>query len=398
MKTLTVTILIIVVMIASSCKSLEKLVDEGRYDEAIVLATKKLAGKKNKKTKHIRALEEAFQKINTHDLEYISFLKAKKDPANWAKIYAYGIEIAARQDKITPFLPLISKEGYVGSFELTDVRPILLEAGEGATEYEYQSGIDFLEQARNTGNKFLAQKAFDHFLSVGRYMSDYKDVNKLLIVTKELGTFHVLLKIEALPGWADYRAIPSFQGSRMPWTTFHTDFAQDVSFDAISTLVIEDVVISPERETVNNFIESREKEYYTDLVDANGKMVKDSLGNVIQVRQVDKYKAFITEYIRTKDARVNGLIRTTDFGKGLLLSEEFFTHDINFASDACTFRGDREALSDSLIKRVDHVLLPFPTDGEIMEEGMRAMIANFERHIRNLSFEHMYDDDLVTFK
>ena len=61
----------------SSCASIEKLVDQGNYDAAIELATRKLAGKKNKKTKHIRALEEAYAKVNARDLDRITHLQLK---------------------------------------------------------------------------------------------------------------------------------------------------------------------------------------------------------------------------------------------------------------------------------------------------------------------------------
>ena len=40
-----------IVLMALSCRSIDKMVDQGRYDEAIIFAADKLAGKKNKKTK-----------------------------------------------------------------------------------------------------------------------------------------------------------------------------------------------------------------------------------------------------------------------------------------------------------------------------------------------------------
>lgn len=78
MKTILYTTISIFFLITTACKSVDKLVDQGRYDEAIVLATKKLAGKKNKKTKHVRALEKAFAKVNERDLLHITHLKSKK--------------------------------------------------------------------------------------------------------------------------------------------------------------------------------------------------------------------------------------------------------------------------------------------------------------------------------
>jgi len=77
MKTLFYLLSLTIILSTAACKSIEKLVDQGRYDEAIILATKKLAGKKNKKTKHIMALEEAFAKINLLDINHIDALKTR---------------------------------------------------------------------------------------------------------------------------------------------------------------------------------------------------------------------------------------------------------------------------------------------------------------------------------
>ena len=66
-----------------SCKSIDKLVERGQYDEAIVLATKKLAGKKNKKTSYVRNLEKAFDKITSMDMDKINALDAVTNSYNW---------------------------------------------------------------------------------------------------------------------------------------------------------------------------------------------------------------------------------------------------------------------------------------------------------------------------
>ena len=128
MKTLYHTFLITLLLITASCRSIEKLVDQGRYDDAIVLATKKLAGKKNKKTKHIKSLEEAFFKVNSYDLHQISRLQdaaESGDGAAWIRMYDYLLQIDSRQNRVLPFLPLVSKENYVGVFDLIDTSPLI---------------------------------------------------------------------------------------------------------------------------------------------------------------------------------------------------------------------------------------------------------------------------------
>ena len=49
-------VLLAFAVFVSSCARTQKLVEQGRYDEAIELVTKKLSGKKRKKVKHVKAL------------------------------------------------------------------------------------------------------------------------------------------------------------------------------------------------------------------------------------------------------------------------------------------------------------------------------------------------------
>ena len=55
---LRISLFVVIVLSLSgySCKSVEKLVDQGRYDKALTVAVRKLSGKKNKKTKHVMAM------------------------------------------------------------------------------------------------------------------------------------------------------------------------------------------------------------------------------------------------------------------------------------------------------------------------------------------------------
>jgi len=201
MKTLYHTLLITLLLITTSCRSIDKLVDEGRYDDAIVLATKRLAGKKNKKTKHIQALEEAFYKINAHDLDQVARLQdaaENGDGAAWVRMHDYLVQIESRQNRVGPFLPLVSKENYVGHFELIDTRPWIDKASEGAAAYFYTEGTDYLAASLESGDKALARDAYNSFDRIGAYFSDYKDVREQLAISHESGITYILIQTNSL--------------------------------------------------------------------------------------------------------------------------------------------------------------------------------------------------------
>jgi len=66
MKTIKLLTLLIAAFLIVGCQTVEKLIDNGDYDQVIALAHKKLNGKKNKKEKYVKALERAFAKSKTH--------------------------------------------------------------------------------------------------------------------------------------------------------------------------------------------------------------------------------------------------------------------------------------------------------------------------------------------
>ena len=397
MKNLYSLIIITTLLLLGACKSVEKLVDQGNYDEAIVLATKKLAGKKKKKTKHVMALEEAFGKINKRDLDHIRFLKSKSDPSTWETIYNYALKIQERQHRVSPFLPLVSKNGYVGYFELIDVQKILLESGKGASEYYYDIGSSLLEDSKRTNNKLLARKAFNAFVNTKRFFNNFKDVDIQIDESRRQGTIRLLQKWDESfvslsgPYW-NFRSNPVVDY----WTIYYTEFEDDIDYDIVSTLRIKDVYISPESERVNTFIESKEREFWVDAVDRDGEIITDTLGNTIQVKQIEKLSAFITEHVRIKDARVEGVVETIDFMTGNIIARDEFVHDIHFRSDACSFVGDREALSSNSRKRIDLNLLAFPADDTMIFEGLEKMNDNFRHHLKKLDLEDFYFDNIVS--
>ena len=395
MKTKFYILLISTMIFAGACKSVEKLVDQGRYDEAIELATRKLAGKSKKKTKHIKSLEKAFVKVNRMNLEEISYLKNRGNGENWGQIYDYGLRIQRRQSRVRPFLPLISKDGYVGHFEMIDVRPILAESAEKMAAYLYEEGNSLLTASKSTGSKVLAQRAHDQYNRIFRYFDEYKDVVERLDESRNLGTFHVLLKMdnpveqfELVPDWRQ-------RNWQRDWIVFHTDHKEDITFDAISTLILDVMTISPERETVNNLLEQKEIERWVDAVDRDGNVVTDTLGNVIQVKESTFLSAQVTEIIREKEAQAIARVRTVNYLTGEIIDQDEFVHDIFFNSASCRFTGDERALSSDIRKRINTPLLPFPTDYEMVSESWVKMEDNLIRHVQRLDLTSYFEAAIV---
>jgi len=357
-----------VVIALSSCKSVEKMVEQGKYDEAIRFSSKKLQGKKDKKTKYVKGLEDAFSRVHAKDLRRIKFLTTNNQHENWDKIYDVYDNIRKRQAYIYPLLPLVSEDGYQANFNFVKVDEKMKEAGDMASEYYYLQGKSYLEDARK-GDKMAARYAVSSLEKIERYQYDYKDKNTLLDEAYYKGTSRVFVKMENesdvfIPRRFEEEVLNlSVKDLNGIWTEFYTSNPKDIPMDIVAKLYLDVLDISPERESIRQFIESREIVQGTRIVqDVSGNNVVDSLGNFVYEDNLITVQAFVTEIFREKEAVVIGQIEMRD----LETSEKLYSSPIRvsaaFDDYACNFTGDQRAVSTNTLARIKSYPAPFPTD------------------------------------
>ena len=182
------------VLVLASCKSIEKLVEQGKYDEAILLATKKLAGKKNKKTEHVMALEDAFAKVTQSNLQEIDYLKAQNLYGKWDRIYTLYNKMRSRQNKIAAFLPLISEDGYVADFNFQNYSQVMPEIANAAAEDHYLAAEEKIIFARK-GDKLAAREALTYLDRIDKYFNSFKNSEKLKDEAYYLGKTRILVNL-----------------------------------------------------------------------------------------------------------------------------------------------------------------------------------------------------------
>lgn len=354
----------------ASCTSVNKLVERGDYHGAILLAINKLEGKKNKKTKHVQGLEEAFAKMNEKDIRIAKHLLNQNRASNWDDIFDIYSAINKRQESIEPLLPLVSKDGYRAKFTFINVSTLLNEAAEKAAAYEYKKGNEFLELGKK-GDKESARRAHTHFLNTKRYFNDYKSSRSLAKTALYHGKTRVLVTVKnksnAIMPAAFEREVLDIhvRDLNTKWTEYYVRKTIH-PIDVKAVLRIEEMDISPEREVVNNFENSkRVKDGWEYVLDSKGNVKKDTLGNDIKRDVFRTVHARITEIHRTKEAFVRGKVVYFDNYTG----ERFKSQAVNvtavFDDFACQFSGDKRALQDKYRKRLKKYPAPFPSDFQI---------------------------------
>jgi hypothetical protein len=171
------------------------MIDRGEYDPAIEKLVKKLEGKKDKKKEYVLALEYAFQKAQERDLKNEKTLRDETLAENWTKIYSIHTLIAERQNKIEPFLPLESKDGYQATFKFVNIDELKKESKKNTAEFYYQSAVTLIDESKRTLDKNAARQAYDYLIKIDGLFNQYKDKEQLKKIAYNLGLENYLVKI-----------------------------------------------------------------------------------------------------------------------------------------------------------------------------------------------------------
>lgn len=387
--------LITLLILVSSCKSIEKMVEQGKYDEAIAFAAKKLHGEKNKKTKYVKALETAYHKVMQKDLDRIAFLEASEHANKYDRIFDMYRKIERRQETIRPFLPLISKDGYTAHFKFVRVGEKLNEVARLAAAYHYDQGVAYLNAFDTHGEKIDARRAYRAFDKIDKYMASYEDSRDLQRQAKEYGITYVAVSVKAdhyvYAGDVSTYVLRNFNIDRLSdfWTTY--DIARNFNKKADFHVVInvENIDLGVERERVDHFHERAMVEVGRQkIIDENGQVVKDTLGNILTEPIMNEVYATVTEVKREKAGYMRSSIIIKDERNKATRRRIPVEVEELFSDLQCTFAGDKRALPDMRRKRLDNYLAPFPHDIEMVENMSYSLrdeaYKMIEREMRSL--------------
>jgi hypothetical protein len=372
----------------TSCASADKLLERGDYDSAINLAIKKMSGKK-KKDVYVTALEQGFEKMTRKDMARIESLQNTGTPESWEEITRIAKNIQRRQDRIEPFLPLISETGYQAKFSFVRTDKIINEARTTAvTLYEKRLG-QMVTDARE-GNKDAARQAFnliEHIqsLSTNYYKQDLRDEMWNLGLTK----IHIRIENHSnaiIPaGFEEELLSADFENKNNSWNRFYTEIDEDMHIDFEVVLKILDIATTREE-----FAE-REFPYTKDIVDgweyvldARGNVAKDSLGNDIKRDKIVRVNATVVETLQTKKALIRArmdIIKAQNDAR--VFSQPVEVENV-FTHTARNFYGDERALDSNLRQRIPPV--SFPSDATLIWDAFQALKPRFFDEVRRANF------------
>ena len=122
------------------------------------------------------------------------------------------------------------------------------------------------------------------------------------------------------------------------------------------------------------------------MLDAQGKQVKDSLGNAIQVDKLISVRCEYYESTQFKSVQVTGNVEyfnlnTKQLDDAFPISSEFVFEHV-FA----TSRGDRRALETTLLPFLNNRQVPFPTEEQMIYDTGENLKQQLKNILKSASF------------
>jgi len=337
----------------------------GNYDAAVEKSAKKIK-KSPGDFEEVDTFNEAFKMAYNRDNDEVNRLKQEGNPANWSKIYNLFMKMKSRQDLAASLPP-------VGiNYQERDYNNEIATAKTNATEYAYAKGNELL--AKN--DRFEARKAYDNFLEVKSYNPNYKDIDEKIKQAKFLGTTNVFFRIEDNAKIvAPQEMMQEIQNINIDeldkdWINYDSYIDTTRLYHYSILLNMKSIEVSPELLQQKTTTESKEVEDGFDYVlDANGNVKKDSLGNDIKVIRYKTIKCDITRFHQKKTARISGTIEYYDNAIDKLMKSEPITSDAVFENYYALANGDLNALTPESRKELGSQPIPYPKNDVLIVQA-----------------------------
>ena len=368
------TTLLFLFFILSSCgvKQTRNLVSSGDYDAAIKNAIDGLRGNKNAKGKqdYVYLLEEAFSKAKERDLRDINGWFKDANPQNLEKIYTTYVQLNNRQEQIRPLLPLkLLKEGRDALFPFDDYTDEIVSSKNALSKYLYDNSKALLVNK----DKMIIRRAYDDLVYLESINPGFKDVAKLTDEAKFKGTdfVNVYAKNETnmvIPARLQDDLLDiSTYGLNDKWTVYHSNRQKGIDYDYGLIVNFRQINISPEQVKEKQFDKEKQiKDGLKNLVDANGHVVKDSLGHPIKVDNMKTIRVSIYEYSQVKSCQVAAKVDYINFRTNQLIETFPVASEFVFSNIYSTYKGDRRACEENYYANFDKRPIPFPTNEQMV--------------------------------
>ncbi|HHB78791.1 MAG TPA: hypothetical protein ENK85_06125 [Saprospiraceae bacterium] len=378
MKKLILYSIILVTVLSTGCATPKHAYKKGNMQSAVELAIKRLR-KHKVKDKDVIILEKAFAIINKREYDRLQVLLSENDDNKWPKVNSIAKRIYNRQQELKPYLPLyIKSQNREAVFTFFPVKELMIRSKEKAAEQYYKNGLADLAEAKK-GNRRAARSAYANFEHTSRYYRNYKDTKRLMEEAHRLGTTYAVIGLTnetnaLLPSRfknAVLRMYPSDLNTF--WTKFDLN-PKARKYDYKVMIRLTNVAATPEEIRNNQFIEEKEiKDGFEYVMDQNGNVAKDSLGNDIVQDKYITVRANVFSTEQHKATTLTAFVDVINTHTGERLMSRQVTAESVFSNFAMRYEGDKRALSKETRRNLGNRPVPFPSNEQMLIQAAEAL-------------------------
>lgn len=385
MKNITYLLAFFVLITSCGVKQTRESLTSGDYDGAIQNAIDGLRNRKDAKGKqdYVYLLEEAFAKAKERDLRNINAWFKDANPSNLEQIFNTYQKLNNRQESIRPLLPLkLIKEGRNAIFPFEDYTDQIVSSKNALSKHLYDNSKTLLASK----DKMNFRKAYDDLVYLNQINPGYKDVASLMNEALLKGTDYVsvftknetnmVIPVRLQNDLLDFSTF----GLNDKWTVYHSNRQKDINYDYGLIVNFRQINVSPEQVKEKEFIKEKQiKDGVKTLLDSNGNVVKDSLGNPIKVDNFKTIRVNIYEFKQFKSTQVTAKVDYIDFRNNQLIETFPLASEYIFEHTYATYNGDKRACDDSYLTYFDKRSVPFPSNEQMVYdsgEDLKAKLKN----------------------
>ena len=346
--------------------------ESGNLDAAIdkAISSYRSAKKPAKRDEQVTIVENAYREAMNRDRLLVEQLKSSGDPAHWPRISNIYDGMQRRQDKLAAAMPLTYSNGSPANIDIWNMQAVRGEARENAAAYYYEMAIPLV----NSSRKADIRQGFKYLQETARYVSHYKDVQQLLVSSSVRGSNFVYVFAEVGGNFPFIYPAGFTEGFfskdirvRSEWLQYDRQQENNRSYDYVVRVIITELERTPE--TVRERIREESKDIedgWKYVLDPNGNVKKDSLGNDIKVPNVVRVTAQVLETVQHKASRLTAVVEIIHVQSGKIMDGSTLYGEAVFNNIAYNYRGDKRALSSDSRQKMGNIPLPFPSDDEMI--------------------------------
>lgn len=372
-------LLLLTVMVLGACSGVKKTqeaLNTGNYNAAMNKAIKNLAENKTKKghQQFIVLLEEAFAKNAAREQQEIAFLQNDGNPANLESIYNKYVQLKQIQERIRPLLPLyIVDEGRDARFNFVNYDNQILNTKDDLSEHLYQNVLNLLASAKYKSDY---RAAYDDLKYLQEINPGYRETVAKMDEAYNKGLEFVRVEIanqtqQIIPERLEAELLDfNAFGIENFWLQYHTNPLENINYDYAMNLDFMEINISPERINETQVIKERQiKDGWEYLLDQDGNVVKDSLGNKIKVDKMRTVTCKLFQFTQFKSAQIGAKVSFTNLRDGQVINSYPLSSEFVFEHIFANYQGDKRALEDDLLLYLNAREVPFPSNEQMVYDA-----------------------------